>query len=164
MAVGATAIATLLARGLLGLGVIGGLKRGYDATGAYLDDNAPVSGNQPNYEFDANNNTNVESANEIISKQTNPAVQNNGSVVNSNIGSGQVDADGNVAGHSSIQSDIDGDPDGGSLLDASVLDDSSIVQGASDAVKPYYDPHTNQTFPSYEGFLDYKDEHPNQYA
>mgnify|MGYP003667544160 CR=1 FL=1 len=54
--------------------------------------------------------------------------------------------------NASIKKDIDGDPDGGSLLEV------------ANEGKGYYDAQTNQTFPTQEAWTDYKDKYPHAYA
>jgi len=63
----------------------------------------------------------------------------------------------------SIDSDINGDPNGASLLDVATQDDE-IVKGAASQVKEYKDPITGMVFDSQEDFESWKDDHPWQYS
>jgi uncharacterized membrane protein len=125
------------------------------------------------------NNDNVSSADDIINKQTNPAnknpnavdythgltYDNQGNLVYTDVGAnskvtGELDADGNRSGYSSIQNDINGDPDGGSLLDAALQDDKAIQDSAAKAVTPYTDPATGMKFDSHDAYSEWVDKNP----
>jgi hypothetical protein len=119
------------------------------------------------------NNDNVSSADEIVNKQTNPAnknpnvvdytggltYDNQGNLVSSKV-TGELDADGNRPGYSSIQKDIEGDAEGGSLLDAALQDDKAIQESATKAVIPYIDPATGLKFDSHDAYSEWVDKNP----
>ena len=150
--------------GYLGLGALGAFGSGkvmeWEKDNINALGGSPVRGNQPDHDFNKGND-NVSNANEIVNKQTDPTNQNHSG---KDSGGGQLDSSGKVSGYSEVSADIEGDPDGGSLLDATNLDDAAIVKGASNAVENYYDPLTDQTFDSHDHYLAYIDQHPFRYA
>jgi hypothetical protein len=105
-----------------------------------------------------NKDDNITGADANVNKQSNgskPVIQND---------AGELDADGGAPGTSSlITTDIEGDPDGGSLLDAATIDDNAIVQGAKDSVEPYTDPVSGMQFNNHNDYLDYVDKYPAIY-